>query len=548
MSSSSTPAAELKHQYDALSHEAVSLSSVLARRRADIALKRAEAATIAVSLEAAKDDLDSLLRDESAIRSSAPLSPRQSSTRADFFPDPGLVRALSGQLEVTQDWLRSAYDRRSKLREQLKSLQNSEPRAENSSSSEQIGGSASAPAQSTQISSSNDESYLGSQPSRGAERALLATLKQDSETESTFRQDHARIWRDVTMPNLALIPHDPAPSSSEQVSLGVVIERIFEGVTCFAPTATKSGTQDKELRIESSESVEKSSENDIELVIPHFAALKTRVKEEDYDVRVIAPKVALSKVIEMVSDNEIAKRIPSSPRPMPLASTSSSGEEVDGPLHDVDVTAHKEERVQAEKHQEAVSKVAQRLSHSSHVLTPEHIIDIFSLGVPTRFRESSLELVYSTNLHGISLHTLYHRAKKRSPTIIVIRDTQGNVFGCYGSQAWKATATRYYGSGESFVFGAEDDKKMKIFKWSRANSYFQFTSNTFLAIGGGAGSHFALWLDEDLLMGTTAGCATFNSPPLTLTTASADEEKNTTEFKIVSLEVWAFVPRRIYSI
>lgn len=95
------------------------------------------------------------------------------------------------------------------------------------------------------------------------------------------------------------------------------------------------------------------------------------------------------------------------------------------------------------------------------------------------------------------------------------------------------------------MFGAKGKHSVKIFKWSRANSYFQFTSNTFLAIGGGAGSHFALWLDEDLLMGTTSDCATFASPPLT--TTSGIDDANCTEFKIVSLEVWRFVPRRLHS-
>ncbi|KAI0564923.1 hypothetical protein FGB62_22g023 [Gracilaria domingensis] len=540
MSSSSTTVAELKHQFESHSHEAASLASTLARRRADIALKRAEAATIAVSLEAAKDELDSLLRDESAIRSSAPQSPKRSSVQADFFPDPGLVRALSGQLDVTREWLKSAADRRSKLREQLKAFQGSKSHGENSCADQALQD-ISLPARSTRSKSVDDES----QSLQSAELALLATLRQESETQSTFRQDHSRIWRDVTMPNLALISRDPRPDSSEQVSLGVVTERIFEGVTCFTPTASKPGAHENEMRINSSESIEKPSENDMELVIPHFAALKTRAKEDDFEVRIIAPKVALSKVIEMVSDNDIAKRVPSSPLPTNGPPTRVSGAKDDESSSAMDRVAAHEETTRSKKHKEAVSKISHRLSHSSHVLTPEHFVEILSLGVPARFQESALELVYSTNLHGISLHTLYHRSEKRSPTIIAIRDTHGNVFGCYGSHPWKATATRYYGSGESFVFGAEDDRNLKVFKWSRTNSYFQFTSNTFLALGGGAGSHFALWLDEDLLMGTTASCATFDSPPLTF--ASADEEKSNTEFKIVSLEVWAFVPRRIHS-
>ncbi|CAN8070406.1 unnamed protein product [Agarophyton chilense] len=541
--SSSTPPNTLKQQFESHSQEAAALASTLARRRADIALKSAEAATIAVSLESAKDELDSLLRDESAIRSSAPQTPKSSAIRADFSPDLGLVKALSGQLEVTREWLKSAAERRSRLREELETFRVSGA----DSTSEKAAQHTSTTVHRLPIDSDSDvdQSRLVSKPSQSSEQALLKTLKQDSGVQSTFRQDHARIWRDVTMPNLALVSHDPAPESSQQVSLGVVTERIFEGVTCFTSTSSEPGANDDELRIDRSDSIERPSERDIELVIPHFGALKTVAKENDYEVRILAPEVALSKVKEMVSENDVGRRVSSAALLKSVVSTSDPAAKDAGGSSNVKHAAAHEEPVRSRKHRDAISKISQRLSHPSHALTPEHFADIISLGVPARFQESSLELVYSTNLHGISLHTLYHRSEKQSPTIIAIRDMQGKMFGCYASHPWKATATRYYGSGECFVFGAEDEKAMTVFKWSRQNSYFQFTSNTFLAMGGGAGSHFAIWLDEDLLMGTTASCATFDSPPLT--NASEVEEKSSTEFKIVALEVWAFVPRRIHS-
>ncbi len=35
--------------------------------------------------------------------------------------------------------------------------------------------------------------------------------------------------------------------------------------------------------------------------------------------------------------------------------------------------------------------------------------------------------------------------------MLVVRDTQQHVFGCFTSESWRV-APRYYGNGESFVF------------------------------------------------------------------------------------------------
>ncbi len=72
--------------------------------------------------------------------------------------------------------------------------------------------------------------------------------------------------------------------------------------------------------------------------------------------------------------------------------------------------------------------------------------------LPTRYRLSNTwTLVYSTQRHGISLQTLYRRAQTVAPTILVVRDTGGYVFGAYCSEPWHVAA-RYFGTGETFVF------------------------------------------------------------------------------------------------
>lgn len=180
----------------------------------------------------------------------------------------------------------------------------------------------------------------------------------------------------------------------------------------------------------------------------------------------------------------------------------------------------------------------------SSVLSDAQFARIVGDGVPIRYHGAEMHLLYSTNEHGMSLRTLFSKVQTAAPTLIAIRDTRGRAFGCYAAHAWKSSATRYYGSGETFVYGVEGEEGVGVFKWSRANSFFQFTSATFLAVGGGSGSHFALWVDEDLLMGTTFACSTFGSPPLTDWKGKGDGT-STTEFKVLCLEVWGFGSRGV---
>jgi TLD len=109
--------------------------------------------------------------------------------------------------------------------------------------------------------------------------------------------------------------------------------------------------------------------------------------------------------------------------------------------------------------------------------------------------------------------------------------------------------TRSYGSGECFVF-KQNGQSVDVFKWTRANKFFQWSSHEHLAIGGGG--HFALWLDTDLASGTTAVCSTFGNPPLTTgrrsLTAKTDDNvgvnmSEMVDFEIVVIEAWVPVLR-----
>lgn len=128
---------------------------------------------------------------------------------------------------------------------------------------------------------------------------------------------------------------------------------------------------------------------------------------------------------------------------------------------------------------------------------------------------------------GVSLQTFYAKCAGPDPVVLVVRDGGKAVFGCYTSVAWKAS-NQYYGTGEGFVFKLLPE--LEVFKWSRANSFFQLGPSGSMAIGGGG--KFALFLDSMFERGSSGPCATYNSPCL----ASSDQ------FDVIVLEAYKLVP------
>ncbi|KAF9164441.1 oxidation resistance protein 1 [Mortierella sp. AD011] len=74
------------------------------------------------------------------------------------------------------------------------------------------------------------------------------------------------------------------------------------------------------------------------------------------------------------------------------------------------------------------------------------------LELPRKLRNATKwNLVYSSDQHGISLTTLYHRCKGKGPMILAIKDTEDHVFGAFVSEEFK-TNLSYYGTGECFLW------------------------------------------------------------------------------------------------
>ncbi|XP_046667905.1 nuclear receptor coactivator 7 isoform X9 [Homalodisca vitripennis] len=148
--------------------------------------------------------------------------------------------------------------------------------------------------------------------------------------------------------------------------------------------------------------------------------------------------------------------------------------------------------------------------------------------LPARAEGYVWTLVFSTSQHGFSLNSMYRKMTRiESPILMVIQDTENNVFGALTSCALKMS-DHFYGTGESLLFRFTPE--IQVYNWTGDNMYFIKGNNESLSIGAGDGK-FGLWLDGDLYQGRTEPCNTYGNDPLT----------PSVDFVVKTLECWAFI-------
>ncbi|XP_066261689.1 oxidation resistance protein 1 isoform X2 [Euwallacea similis] len=163
----------------------------------------------------------------------------------------------------------------------------------------------------------------------------------------------------------------------------------------------------------------------------------------------------------------------------------------------------------------------------TEILTDEHR-EALCRHLPARAEGYAWTLVFSTSQHGFSLNSMYRKMYKlESPILLVIEDTDNNVFGALTSCSLHVS-DHFYGTGESLLF--RFTPHFQVYNWTGENLYFIKGNNESLSIGAGDGK-FGLWLDGDLYLGRTETCKTYGNDPLT----------PKVDFVVKTLECWAFI-------
>ncbi|KAM3608918.1 uncharacterized protein V6R79_006770 [Siganus canaliculatus] len=143
-------------------------------------------------------------------------------------------------------------------------------------------------------------------------------------------------------------------------------------------------------------------------------------------------------------------------------------------------------------------------------------------------------LVFSTRLHGESFTRLVTGLTKRGPTLLLVRDTKGHVFGGFASHGWELKP-QFQGDSRCFLFTVFP--RLRVYTATGYNQHFMYLNQNQQTMPNGLGmggqhDYFGLWLDSNFGVGHSRArpkCTTYGSPQL-----SGEED-----FTLHSMEVWA---------
>ncbi|BAT85905.1 hypothetical protein LR48_Vigan03g246500 [Vigna angularis] len=131
-------------------------------------------------------------------------------------------------------------------------------------------------------------------------------------------------------------------------------------------------------------------------------------------------------------------------------------------------------------------------------------------------------LLYHSSVNGLSFNTfLGNISNHAGPTVLIIKDKEGYIYGGYASQPWERHAD-FYGDMKCYLF--QLNPVASIFRPTGANNNLQWCAINFTSedipngIGfGGRVNHFGLFVSANFDQGHTFSCTTFGSPCLSKT-------------------------------
>jgi hypothetical protein len=151
--------------------------------------------------------------------------------------------------------------------------------------------------------------------------------------------------------------------------------------------------------------------------------------------------------------------------------------------------------------------------------------------LPAHLKHQKLQLLFSTVLNGNSLPAFYQNTGHNGPTLLLVRDSHHRIFGALATESWHVVhEDHFYGSAESMLFTFAPHGHLTVYPARPEHQQYQLGKPSGLILGGGGNN--GLYLDADLVAGTTQQSTTYNNQPLT-----GDGEEI---FTISVLEAWGF--------
>jgi hypothetical protein len=156
--------------------------------------------------------------------------------------------------------------------------------------------------------------------------------------------------------------------------------------------------------------------------------------------------------------------------------------------------------------------------------------------LPLSYKNTKLDLIYSSNVHGRSLDLFYKHCSRARHTITLVEVlNNGAIIGMFASHTWHKSKT-VYGDGECVLFRLKPNPA--CFHWTHnitksmrdlgqvdkssdvklqseaALEQYQVGRSNFIAMGSNEGGSSGLSLNEDLSRGSSSKARGFNNEPL----------------------------------
>jgi len=158
----------------------------------------------------------------------------------------------------------------------------------------------------------------------------------------------------------------------------------------------------------------------------------------------------------------------------------------------------------------------------------DDLAEIIRSRLPNLLQEATTwKLLYSMDQHGATLSTLYRKIQGQGPCVMVLKNSEEELFGAFISEAFDPSNKGFFGTPECFLWKA-DPHQFKKFRATNLNQYFMVAQPSFIGMGGGKNGNFGFYLDEDIQFGYSSVCDTYENEILT---------KNN-EFECYGCEIW----------
>jgi hypothetical protein len=190
-----------------------------------------------------------------------------------------------------------------------------------------------------------------------------------------------------------------------------------------------------------------------------------------------------------------------------------------------------------------------KIEDFSEIIKSKHELEILHSWLPLKQKMQTMYQVFSTKNNGYNLSTLYKNISDLGSSILLLVcatkiEGESNkemlkknqkeksidnlfVFGVFMNESFQPLSS-YQGSANSFLFSLKPNEN--VYRWTKKNDCFVMGKEDSLMFGGGVDGKTGLYLDDELLMGSSDRCQTFDNDPLC----------ESTSFMIFKIEVYSF--------